>query len=386
MSKRDYYEVLGLGKNASAEEVKRAYRRLALKHHPDKNPGKHTEAEEKFKEICEAYEVLSDPQKRQTYDQFGHAGLQSAFKGTGGFEWSDFTHFSDLEDIFGNISDIFSGFDVDLGSFGFGGAGARRAGSQRGRSLRVELELILQDAVRGIEKVVRVVRNETCGVCKGQGAKPGTKKINCPECQGTGQIRTMGGFFTIARTCARCGGEGRVVRTPCSNCRGTGRLKQERKIHVKVPAGADTGLRLRVAGEGEAGIMGGRSGDLYVDIYVRPDEMFERHGNDLLCEVPISFTEAALGTEIEVPTLNGKVKMRLPQGTQSGKLFRLRGKGAPDVRGYGRGDEIVRVVVETPTGLSARQRRLLQEFAQACGENVNPRSRSFMEKVKKLFR
>ena len=386
MSKRDYYEILGLSKNASEDEIKRAYRRLALKYHPDKNPENHQEAEERFKEICEAYEVLSDSQKRRTYDQFGHEGLRSAFKGAGGFDWSDFTHFSDLEDISGNFSDIFSGFGIDLGDFGFGRSGGRRAGPRRGSSLRVEIEITLQEAANGVEKVVRVPRYEVCTVCKGQGAKPGTKKVTCPECQGRGQVQTMGGFFTISRTCARCAGEGKIIQTPCSNCRGTGRVKIERKIHVKVPAGSDTGLRLRIAGEGEAGTRGGRSGDLYVDIYVQPDDIFERHGNDLVCGVPISFTQAALGAEIEVPTLNGKVKMRLPAGTQSGKIFRLRGKGMPDVHGYGQGDELVKVIVETPTGLNAKQRRLVQEFAQACGENVNPISRSFIEKAKRLFK
>lgn len=386
MSKRDYYEILGVGKNASADEIKRAYRRLALKHHPDRNPENHKEAEEKFKEICEAYEVLSDAQKRKTYDQFGHEGLRGAFKG-GGFDWSDFTHYSDLEDIFGNFSDIFSSFGVDLGSFGFGGFGAR-AGRRvrRGASLRVEVEISLQEAAKGTEKVVRVARQEACTVCRGEGAKPGTKRITCPECQGSGQISTMGGFFTISRTCSRCGGEGRVIQTPCSKCRGTGRLKQERKIHVKIPAGADTGLRLRVAGEGETGTRGGQAGDLYVDIYVQPDEMFERHGENIVCTVPISFTQATLGAEVEVPTLNGKAKMKIPPGTQSGKIFRLRAKGLPDIHGYGRGDELVRTVVETPTGLNAKQKKLLQEFAQECGEDVNPLSRSFVEKLKKLFK
>ncbi len=382
MSKRDYYEVLGLGKNATADEIKRAYRRLALKYHPDRNPENHKEAEEKFKETCEAYEVLSDPQKRKTYDQFGHAGLQGAFKGAGGFGWSDFTHYDDLEDIFGNFSDIFSSFGVDLGGFG----GGRRAGPRRGSHLKIGLEISLREAAKGAEKVVRLQRLDTCPVCNGQGAKPGTRKVNCPECRGSGQVQTMGGFFTIARTCSRCGGEGKIIQTPCSNCRGAGRIKVEKRIHVKVPAGVDTGLRLRVSGEGEAGAKGGRAGDLYVDIYVQPDEIFERHANDLVCAVPVSLAQAALGAEIEVPTLNGKVKMKVPPGTQSGKFFRLRGKGVPDVHGYGRGDELVKVVVETPTGLNAKQKHLLQEFAQACGENVNPLSRSFMEKVKKVFR
>jgi molecular chaperone DnaJ len=386
MSKRDYYEILGVGKNASEDEIKRAYRRLALKYHPDRNPENHKEAEEKFKEICEAYEVLSDSQKRRTYDQFGHEGLRGAFKGAGGFDWSDFTHFSDLEDIFGDFGDIFSSFGVDLGGFGFGGSGRRRAGPRRGSSLKVEIEITLQEAAEGTEKIVRVPRLESCSACRGTGAKPGTKRVSCPECQGTGQIRTMGGFFTISRTCSRCGGEGKIIQTPCSNCRGTGRVKKDRKIHVKVPAGADTGLRLRISGEGEAGTRGGPSGDLYVDIYVKQDEMFERHGNDLLCEVPISFTQAALGAEIEVPTLNGKIKMRVPPGTQTGKIFRIRGKGMPDVHGYGQGDELAKVIVETPTGLNTKQRHMLEEFAKECGEDVNPISRSFMEKVKRLFR
>ncbi len=386
MAKRDYYEVLGVNKNASAEDIKRAYRRLALKYHPDRNPANHKEAEEKFKEICEAYEVLSDPQKRGAYDQFGHAGLQGAFKGASGFDWSDFTHFSDLEDIFGNFGDIFRGFGVDLGGFGFGGGGSRRSRVRRGSDLGMELEITLQQAAAGVDKLVRVPRYEACPVCKGEGVKPGTRKITCPECQGAGQTQTMGGFFTIARTCARCGGEGKIVKTPCPNCRGTGKVKQEKKIHLKIPAGVDTGSRIRLQGQGEAGIRGARPGDLYISINVQADEIFERHGDNLLCELPVSFAQATLGAEVEVPTLNGRVKMRLPAGTQSGKIFRLRGKGMPDVHGYGRGDELVRVVVETPTGLNTQQRRLLQEFAQACGENVNPRAQSFMEKVKRLFK
>ena len=383
MSKRDYYEVLGVNKNASAEEIKRAYRRLALKYHPDKNPGQQKESEDKFKEISEAYEVLSDSKKRQTYDQFGHEGLRGAFK-AGGFDWSDFTHFSDLEDIFGDFGDIFSNFGIDLGGFGF--SGSRRRGFPRGGAhLQAEVTVTLREAAKGAEKVIRLHRHEPCSVCKGEGAKPGTKKVKCPECQGAGQVSTMGGFFTIARTCGRCNGEGVIVQTPCSNCRGTGRVKTERKIHVKIPAGADTGLRLRVTGEGEAGARGGRAGDLYVYINVLPDEIFDRHGNDLVCEVPISFGQAALGADIEVPTLNGKARMRIPAGTQSGKIFRLRGKGLADLRGYGQGDQLVKVTVETPTGLNSRQKHLLQEFAQACGEGVNPRTSSFVEKVKRLF-
>lgn len=386
MSKRDYYEILGVNKDATNEEIKRAYRRLALKHHPDRNPERHQEAEEKFKEICEAYEVLSDAQKRQTYDQFGHEGLRGAFKGTGGFDWTDFTHFNDLEDIFGNFSDIFSNFGIELGNFGFGGFSGGRPRARRGSDLEVELEIALQEAAQGTEKVVRIPRLESCSVCRGEGAKPGTKKVRCPECQGSGQVQAMGGFFTISRTCARCRGEGKIIQSPCPKCRGAGRVKAEKKMHVKIPPGAGTGMKLRISGEGETGARGGRSGDLYIAIYVKPDEIFERHDNNLLCEVPIGFAQAALGAEIEVPSLNGKVKMRLPAGTQSGKIFRLRGKGLPDVHGYGRGDELVKVIVETPTGLNAKQRQLLEEFSQACGEDVNPLSRTFMEKLKRLFK
>jgi molecular chaperone DnaJ len=376
MSKRDYYEVLGLSKGASAEEIKRAYRRLALKHHPDKNPGNHKESEDKFKEVSEAYEVLSDQQKKQAYDQFGHEGLHNAFKGGGGFEWSDFTHFSDLEDIFGSFGDIFGGF----------GGGSRRSRAGRGSDIQAEVELSFREAAAGVKKAIRVPRMETCSVCSGEGAKPGTKRIPCPECLGTGQTQTMGGFFTIARTCARCAGEGKVVQTPCANCRGTGQVRAEKKLSVDIPAGADTGLRLRIRGEGGAGVRGGPKGDLYIVMYVQPDEIFERHGNDLLCELPVSFSQAALGAEVDVPTLNGKVKMRLPAGTQSGKIFRLRSKGLPDVHGGRRGDELVKTVVETPTGLNGKQKQLLQEFARACGENVNPRAKSFMEQVRKLFK
>ncbi|MFC1631657.1 molecular chaperone DnaJ [Candidatus Omnitrophota bacterium] len=381
MAKRDYYQALGIEKNASVDEIKRAYRRLALKYHPDRNPEDQKQAEEKFKEICEAYEVLSDAQKRQTYDQFGHEGLRSAFKG-GGFDWSDFTHYGDLEDIFGNFGDIFSSFGINLGGFG----GFSRGGSRRGSHLEAAVEITLHEAGKGTEKVIHVPRREVCSTCRGEGAKPGTKKSTCPECRGSGQVQTMGGFFSIARTCARCGGQGQIIKTPCQACAGRGRVQVEKKINLKIPAGVDTGSRIRLQGQGEAGTKGAPAGDLYIAIYVKPDDIFERHGNDLLCSVPISFTQASLGAEIEVPTLNGRVKMRVPAGTQSGKIFRIRGKGVPDVHGYGRGDELVQVKVETPTGLNAKQRKLLQEFAAACGENVHPLTSLFMDKVRRLFK
>ncbi len=381
MSKRDYYEVLGVNKNASEDEIKRAYRRLALRHHPDKNPENHKQSEDKFKEICEAYEVLSDAQKRQAYDQYGHEGLRSAFKG-GGFDWSDFTHYSDLEDIAGSFGDIFSSFGINLGGFG----GGRKSRARRGASLRVEVEVSFRESAAGTEKIVHLPRHESCPVCQGEGAKPGSKKITCPECRGAGQVQANGGFFTIARTCARCAGEGRIIEKPCEKCQGTGLIRQEKKIKVNIPAGVDTGSRIKLRGEGEAGVKGAGAGDLYVDIYVLPDELFERHGNDILCQVPVSFAQAALGAEIEVPTLSGKAKMKIPAGTQSGKIFRLRAKGMPDVHGYGRGDQLVKVNLETPTGLNAKQRILLKDFAKSCGEEVNPLSSSFIRKVKDLFR
>jgi molecular chaperone DnaJ len=383
MSERDYYEILGLDKGAGADEIKRAYRRLALKYHPDKNPENHKQAEEKFKEISEAYAVLSDPQKKSLYDQYGHAGIDSRYSTEDIFRGADFSS------IFGGMGGLGDIFGQIFGDAGFDIFGGGRSGPQRGSHIGAEIEISLSEAAEGVKKIVRLRRQEACSVCRGEGAKPGTKKTTCAKCQGRGQvqqmIRMLGFTSTTLTTCPDCGGEGKIIRTPCTKCRGAGRVKNERKIHVKIPPGVDTGLRLRVSGEGEAGTRGGPSGDLYVDIYVRPDDMFERHGNDLVCVVPISFTQAALGAEIEVPTLNGKVKMRVPSGTQGGKIFRIRGKGMSDVHGYGRGDELVKVVVETPTGLNAKQRRLLEEFAKGCGENVNPLTRSFMEKVKRLF-
>lgn len=384
MSKRDYYEILGVSKNASSEEIKAAYRKLALKYHPDKNPSNRKEAEEKFKEISEAYEVLSDSQKRATYDQFGHEGLQGAFRG-GGFDWSDFTHFSDIEDLFGSFGDFFRGFGIDIDSFGGGwGGGGRRV--RRGSDLQYSLEISFEEAAFGTEKTVHIPRYEICPVCNGEGTKPGTKKADCSQCGGSGQIRSVTGFFSLTRTCNRCGGEGKIIKVPCTRCRGEGRVRLERKISVKIPAGIDDGFRLRITGEGEAGMRGGRRGDLYILVYVKPHPIFGRHNNDIICEVPISFVQAALGSEVDVPTLNGKARMKIPAGTQSGKIFRLRGKGIPNLRGGGRGDEHVRIIVETPTNLNSEQRKILEEFARSCGEEVNPITRSFMKKIKQLFK
>jgi molecular chaperone DnaJ len=386
MEKRDYYEVLGIPKDASAENIKKAYKKLAFKYHPDKNPGKEKEAEEKFKEVSEAYEVLSDPQRRATYDQFGHAGMEGAFRG-GGFTWSDFTHYDDLRDIFEdfNLSDIFTGFGESIFGGGFGTT-ARRRGPRRGASIRVQLDVDFMEAASGAEKTIRVKRSEVCSTCKGSGAKPGSKKKTCPDCGGKGQVVTSSGFFSISRTCGRCGGEGTLITTPCSKCDGGGRIKLERKIKVKIPKGVDTGIRLRISGEGEAGANGGGRGDLYVDIYVKPHDLFERHGDDILINVPITFPQAVFGTEIDVPTLNGKVKMKVPPGTQSGKIFRLRAKGFPRLNSYGTGDEHVRVFVEVPESLTSEQTKTLKEFAETLGSESTPMRKTFLERLKKFVK
>jgi len=384
MSKRDYYEVLGIGKNASQEEIKRAYRKLALKYHPDKNPG-NKEAEERFKELSEAYEVLSDSQKRATYDQFGHAGMQGAFSGRG-FTWSDFTHYDEFNDIFGNLGDFFRGFGIDADFFGGGwGPQRRRGGPVRGADLQYGMTIEFEEAAFGAEKKAEIERYEACSSCRGSGVKPGTKKTKCPRCDGSGQIVTSSGFFNISRTCDRCAGEGEIARTPCPKCQGQGRAIVTRSIKVKIPAGVHTGNRLRIQGEGASGLRGGGRGDLYIYINVKPHPIFERRNYDIICEIPISFPQAVFGAEIDVPTLNGKVKMKMPEGTQTGKIFRIKAKGIPRLDGYGKGDELVRVKIETPVNLNEKQRSVLKEFADACGENVTPMHKSFVNKVKKLF-
>ena len=391
MSKRDYYEVLGLSKNATADDVKKAYRNLALKYHPDRVAAdKKKEAEEKFKEVSEAYEVLIDPQKKANYDQYGHAGVEGAFR-QGGFSWQDFHHFDDLKDIFGefDISDLFTrgfGFGEDIFGGGSGATARRRAGPRRGADLEYTMEIGLEEAASGTEETIAIPKYDICQECGASGAKPGSKTQACQACGGRGQISSSNGFFSITRTCDRCGGEGTIIKTPCPSCAGRGRVKVRRNITVKIPPGVDTGSRLRVHGEGEAGEKGGKTGDLYVAIYVKPHEIFERHGADLYCEVPVSFVTAALGGEIEVPTLEGKVTMKLPAGTQSDKIFRLRGKGVANLHTYGKGDELVKVQVEVPTDLNADQKRLLKEFAKASGEGTGPLSKSFMEKMRRLFK
>jgi len=366
-TKADYYELLGVSRNATEEEIKKAYRKAALRYHPDRNPGDKA-AEEKFKELSEAYQVLIDPEKRAQYDRYGHAAFEQ-----GGFNGFDFT--SNFEDIFG---DIFGDF------FGVGGRGRRRA--QRGEDLSCNLEISFEEAAFGTEKTISVPRMTLCEGCQGTGAKPGTAPKTCATCRGSGQVRFQQGFFTVARTCNRCGGQGKVITEPCPACHGAGTVRKASTLQVKIPAGVDTGARLKLRGEGEVGPSGGVPGDLYVLIRVREHPLFGRQHNDVVCEIPISFPQAALGAEIEVPTLEGKIKMKIPPGTQSGSVFRLRGKGIPDLRGGGRGDQLVRVIIEVPRKLTGRQRELLEEFARLDGEeDVHPMTKGFFDKVKELF-
>jgi molecular chaperone DnaJ len=375
--KRDYYEVLGVGRDASEDEVKKAYRRLAVKYHPDKNPGS-KESEDKFKEVAESYEVLRDPELRKRYDMFGHEGVRagSAPGGVGGFGGlgEAFRVFEEIAKEFGGSSGIFG----DM----FGESVGRGAGT--GAALGHELELSLEETACGVEKAINVSRYESCSECKGSGAKPGTGKTVCPTCGGQGKVRAQQLFFSLVQTCTACGGEGEIVKTPCQKCHGEGRVQKKRNIKVKVPPGVDTGSKLRISGEGNVGLRGAPAGDLYVVIRVRPHEFFERHEGDIYCRVPVTFTQAALGTEVEVPTLNGEFKLRIPSGTQTGKTFKLRGRGIPHVYGYGRGDEYVEIVVETPTRLGKKQKELLQQLAEV-EEEACPMRKGFVEQVKAFF-
>ncbi|SDH55160.1 molecular chaperone DnaJ [Pseudomonas flavescens] len=373
MAKRDYYEVLGVERGASEAELKKAYRRLAMKHHPDRNPGDKA-AEDAFKEANEAYEVLSDAGKRSAYDQYGHAGVDPQMGGGGGFGGGGSANFSD---IFG---DVFSDF--------FGGQrGGQRGGAQRGSDLRYTLELDLEEAVRGTTVTIRVPTLVNCKVCEGSGAKKGTSPVTCTTCGGIGQVRMQQGFFSVQQTCPRCHGSGKMITDPCGSCHGHGRVEEHKTLSVKVPAGVDTGDRIRLSGEGEAGAMGGPAGDLYVVVNVREHAIFQRDGKHLYCEVPISFADAALGGELEVPTLDGRVKLKIPEGTQTGKLFRLRGKGVAPVRGGGAGDLMCKVAVETPVQLDRRQRELLEEFRQSLAGNSShsPKANGWFEGVKRFF-
>lgn len=382
-TKRDYYEILGVQKGASADEIKRAYRSLALKHHPDRvSHDKKNEAEDKFKDISEAYAVLSDPQKRSQYDQFGHAGIDSRYSYEDIVKGADFSSiFEDLGLSGGIFGSIFENLDI----FGSGFSSGRR-GSRQGRDLEYEIVISFEDAAFGIKKTISIPRYETCDTCKGSGARPGTKKITCSDCGGRGQVVRSTGFFSISQTCPRCNGEGSIIKNPCVKCAGSGRTRVTKKIEVNIPAGVDTGSRLRVQGEGEAGLKGGPKGDLYIYIHVKDHAIFNRHGYDIICDVPINFTLAALGGEIEVPTLNSNVVMKIPEGTQGGRIFRLAGKGIKRLRGYGQGDQLVRAIVETPTRLNSEQKHILKEFARSCNDKMNPLAKSFMDKMKKVFK
>ena len=371
MSKRDYYEVLSVSRTCTEQELKSAYRRLAVKYHPDKNPGDAT-AEEKFKEAAEAYSVLSDAEQRRRYDRFGHAGVSSS---AGAGNWGA-PGFGGIEDILG---DLFGFGDV----FGGGRGGTRRSAAQRGADLRYDLEITLEEAAQGMTAQLRIPRLETCDTCKGSGAKTGTQPENCSTCSGTGQVRYQQGFFSVARTCHVCRGAGRVIKDPCESCNGAGRVEREKQMEVKIPAGVETGSRLRVSGEGESGTQGGTPGDLYVVIHVAEHDQFERQGSNLYEAVPITFAQAALGADVMVKTLDGEEKLKIPLGTQTGTVFRLRGKGMPALGGRGKGDLFVAVTLITPKTLTKQQRKLLEELAEV--EDTEFTDESFIEKVRNIF-
>ncbi len=371
MAKRDYYEVLGVERDASEQAIKKAYRRLAMKFHPDRNPDD-ADAESKFKEASEAAEVLLDSEKRQAYDQFGHSAVDgSAGGGFGGFGGAGGSFSSIFEDVFGDI-------------FGGAGGGGRRGGPSRGADLRYVLTLDLEEAVRGCNPKIKVPTLVECMECLGSGAEKGTTATDCIQCGGMGQISARQGIFSIQQTCPRCRGQGKIITDPCNNCNGQGRVQEQKTLSVKVPPGVDTGDRIRLAGQGEAGSMGGPSGDLYVQIEVRDHDIFTRHGEHLYCDVPVSFVDAALGGELEVPTLDGRVNLKIPSETQTGKQFRLRGKGVnvTQVRGGGTGDLYCRVIVETPVNLTGKQKDLLREFASQTNEKQRPQQTGWFDRVK----
>ena len=386
MAKEDYYALLGVEKSASAEEMKKAYRKKAVQFHPDKNPG-NKEAEEMFKKVSHAYEVLSDTDKRAAYDRYGSAAFDGSAggppRGPGG-------GFHDPRDIFNEIFGRNAGGGGGGGGifeemFGGGGGGGGVDGSRDGADLRYDLEITLEEAARGFEKEISFRKAMACERCDGAGAEPGSRRVTCPTCRGAGQIRRSGGIITFTQTCPTCAGAGTKVEKPCTACRGEGRVAKSTKLNVRIPPGVDTGSRLRSSGNGEAGMAGGNAGDLYIVLSVKEHELFERQGEDLLCEIPIKFTLATLGGPIELPTLFGKGSLKIPPGTQSGTTFRLREKGMPSLRGGKQGDQLVRVQVEVPQSLSAEQRKILEEFARISGDAAEPTSKGFFEKAKKFF-
>jgi molecular chaperone DnaJ len=376
MAKRDYYDVLGVKKSTTSDELKQAYRKLALKYHPDRNKGDE-QAAEHFKEATEAYDVLNDPQKRQIYDQFGHAGLER-----GGYR----PGFSSFEDIFSMFGDIFGGRGgIFEEFFDFGGRGNTRMRVQRGASLKCDLEISLREAYAGVEKTIDLKRPEVCDTCSGSGAKPGTSPKVCATCKGLGEVQQSQGFFSLRTVCPNCRGNGEAIESPCTTCRGSGRYPRKRQITVRIPSGVQDNTQMRVSGEGEPGYNNGPSGDLYCIIHVRPHPLFERHEDDLVCEIPIAFSQAALGAKIDVPSMNQKVLLKIPQGTQTGRIFRMKGLGMPNMYGHGQGDLLIKVKIETPRNLTPKQEQLMREYAKMEEKNVSPERKSFFEKVKSFF-
>lgn len=376
MAKRDYYEILGVGKEASQDDIKKSYRKLAMKYHPDRNPGDQ-DAEEKFKEASEAYEVLHDPEKRARYDRFGHEGFQGQQQG-----------FSNFEDIFSHFSDIFGGQGGNIFDGIFGGMGGGRGGSRvrAGNSLKCRVTISFKEAAFGCTKTIELNRAELCAACNGTGAASGSRPRTCPTCQGQGKVYQSQGFFQVATACPHCHGKGTIIDNPCRTCNGAGRQTKPVRIRVNIPAGVEDGTRLRIPDEGEPSTSGGPRGDLFCYIFVEEHEFWKRHNDDVICEVPISVSQAVLGSTMEVPTLRGKAQVRIPPGTQSGQIFRLRGQGFPHVRGYGEGDQIVQVHVEVPKKLSTRQEELYRELASLDESNVTPKRKGFMKTLKDYFK
>lgn len=369
-SKRDYYEILEIERSATQEEIKKAFRRLAVKHHPDKNQG-NGDSEEKFKEINEAYEILSNEEKKSVYDQFGHEGIGA--QGGAGFGFGG--------GGFGGFGDIFNDFFGDI----FSSQQNRKSRAQRGSDLRYGIKIKFEEAIFGISKEIKFNRYETCDSCEGSGAKKGTSPVTCPVCKGTGEIRQQQGFFMISRPCYKCKGTGEFIEHACNECHGEGRSVKERKLDIKIPPGVNDGNRLKVSGEGSSGLYGGPPGDLYVDVTVKTHEIFKREENNIFVSIPISFSQAALGTEIDAPTVDGKSSLKIPPGTQSGTRFTIKGKGAPSLNGRGRGNEYVSVLVETPTNLSSKQKKILEDLAKESGEETHPFKKSFFDKIEKIF-
>ncbi|MEA4846568.1 MAG: molecular chaperone DnaJ [Clostridiaceae bacterium] len=373
-SKRDYYEVLGIDRNTSDADIKKAYRKLAKQYHPDVNPGDKT-AEAKFKEVNEAYEILSDAQKRARYDQYGHAGVDPNGFGSAGAGFGDFD--------FGGIGDIFESF---FGGGGFGRSSRSRSGPQKGADLKYSVEISFEEAAFGVEREITINRHEACSACGGSGAKAGTSPTTCKQCNGTGQVQykqsTPFGQFVNVKTCEVCRGEGKIITNPCTSCNGKGKIRKSKKIMLNIPAGIDDGQTMSLRGEGDPGSKGGPAGDLFVTVNVKAHSIYKRQGNDVVCEIPITFAQAALGAELEVPTLDGKVKYSLPEGTQTGSIFRLKGKGIPYLRGNGRGDQYVKVEIDVPKKLNEKQKELLRQFSEISGDDVHEQRKGFFDKMK----